>query len=564
MKANILIIDDEESIRFTFENLLNDEGYLAESAADFDSALAKIRSGSFDMIFSDIFLGGKTGIDLLREIRGSEARWPQFVFMTGHPHMETAMEAVRLGAFDYLPKPFKSETILRVVRMALQHKALTEEKDRYRSNLEAIFRSVNDAIITLDQDLKILEVNDAALPICGVNRDAVGQVFTELSTGCGRMCLPLVKEVLLSREPAVHFRIECCRTGCRPKVVTVTITPLIGPQQDFLGTVLVVRDETRISRIEKQGRELTFFHKLIGNSRPMQQVYRLIEGLADVPSTVLISGESGTGKELVADALHYEGVRASGPFVRVNCAALSENLLESELFGHVKGAFTGAVQDRAGRFEKAHGGTIFLDEVGDISPSLQVRLLRVLQEREFERVGDTKTVRVNVRVVAATNQDLKEKVRQGSFREDLYYRLKVVHIVLPPLRQRMEDLPLLVRHFLAHFNQSLKKNITSVSGEVMDALTAHSWPGNVRELEHVLEHAFVVGRGPLLHLEDLPEELADLPVLSFQQRHRTDRDALFEALKQAGWNKSKAARILGVDRRTVYRKMEEYAIVDNA
>ena len=561
MKARILVVDDEESVRFTFVNLLNDNGYHAESAADFDSSLAMIRRESYDLIFSDIFLGGKTGIDILREIRKTDSR-PQFVFMTGHPHMETALEAVRLGAFDYIPKPFKSDTVLRVVRMALQHKALSDEKERYRANLEAVFRSVNDAIITLDHELRVIEANDAAQSICGLGCDARGKLLAEIPSGCSGTCLPLVKEALATRQPAMLFRVECRRTDRRPLVVTVTASPLFDRLRQFSGTVLVVRDETRLTRIEKQRGELSRFHKMVGKSEQMQKVYRLIEALTDLPSTVLISGESGTGKELVADALHQEGVRRGRPFVRVNCAALSESLLESELFGHVKGAFTGALQERVGRFEKADGGTIFLDEIGDISPSLQVRLLRVLQEREFERVGDSTTIKVEVRVIAATNQDLKEKVRAGSFRADLYYRLKVVHIVLPPLCERPGDLPLLVRYFIGQFNKKLGKSVSQLSSEAMAALSAHNWPGNVRELEHVLEHAFAVGSGSIITLNELPADLGEKAPLAKAGKSRTAPESLLQALEKAGWNKSKAARLLGVDRRTVYRKMEEFGILE--
>ena len=562
MQPRILVIDDEESVRFTFVNLLNDNGYRADSAADFEESLAKIRAESYDLIFSDIFLGGKTGIDVLREIRKTDGR-PQFVFMTGQPHMESALEAVRLGAFDYIPKPFKSDTVLRVVRMALQHKALTDEKERYRSNLEAIFRSVQDAIVTLDGDMRVIELNDAAQAICGFGHDAKGKLLPEIPGGCGGTCLPLLKQAHATRQPAMLLRVECRRERRPPLVVTVTASPLFDRFRHFSGTVLVVRDETRITRIEKERGELSRFHKMVGKSAQMQQVYRLIEALCDLPSTVLISGESGTGKELVADALHHEGLRAARPFVRVNCAALSENLLESELFGHVKGAFTGALRDRAGRFEKADGGTIFLDEIGDISPSLQVRLLRVLQEREFERVGDSTTIKVDVRVIAASNRDLQEKVRQGGFRADLYYRLKVVQIVMPPLCERRGDLPLLVQYFIGQFNEKLAKSVSHLSGEAMEALSRHPWPGNVRELEHVLEHAFVVGRGATIALGDLPAELAEKGVPPQRGgRQKAAPESLLQALEKAGWNKSKAARLLGVDRRTVYRKMEEFGILE--
>jgi len=570
MPPRILVIDDEESVRFTYESLLKDNGYLVDCAEDFDASLALFEEKSYDLVLSDIVLGGRTGIDVLREIRKTDRR-PQFVFMTGHPRMETAMEAVRLGAFDYIPKPFKSDTVLRVVRMALAHKDLLDEKERYRANLEAIFRSVHDAIVTLDEDLRVIEVNEAAAAICGLGAQARGERLAELNR-CSGSCLSLVEEAVATRQPAMLLRVECTRDCRAPRVVSMTASPLFDQHRQFRGTVLVVRDETRLARIERERGEFDRFHRMVGKSEPMQKVYRLIQALTDHPSTVLISGESGTGKELVADALHHEGVRASRPFVKVNCAALSEHLLESELFGHVKGAFTGALKDRVGRFQKAHGGTIFLDEIGDISPSLQLRLLRVLQEREFERVGDSTTIKVDVRVVAATNRDLKEKVAEGSFRADLYYRLKVVQVVLPPLRERAGDLPLLVEHFRTLFNGKFGKSVSHLSREALESLARYGWPGNVRELEHVLEHAFVLSQGAVISAGELPGELKDagerLPEPAGRQpagpaaasRGKTDREALVKALEQAGGNKSRAALILGVDRRTVYRKLAQYGI----
>jgi transcriptional regulator with PAS, ATPase and Fis domain len=274
-------------------------------------------------------------------------------------------------------------------------------------------------------------------------------------------------------------------------------------------------------------------------------------------------GESGTGKELVAEALHYNGNRSHKPFVKVNCSALSENLLESELFGHVKGAFTGAVQDRVGRFQKADGGTIFLDEIGDISPRTQLQLLRVLQEREFERVGDSTPIKVDVRVVAATNQNLKEKIRRGEFREDLYYRLKVVEISMPPLRERREDIPLLVEHFLEKFNKKLSRDIVSVSSDVQKIFMEYPWPGNIRELEHTMEHAFILCRQKTITVNHLPsvfKEFIGFKTFTLEDVKVDEPHAIVQALNKTAWNKAGAARLLGISRRTIYRKMKEYKI----
>ncbi|RME41178.1 MAG: sigma-54-dependent Fis family transcriptional regulator, partial [Deltaproteobacteria bacterium] len=298
----------------------------------------------------------------------------------------------------------------------------------------------------------------------------------------------------------------------------------------------------------------------------MQKLYKLIHSLASVDTTVLVTGESGTGKELVAEALHRMGDRSKGPLIKFNCAALPENLLESELFGHVKGAFTGAVSNKIGRFQKASGGTIFLDEIGDISPAMQVRLLRVLQEKTIERVGDSTPVKVDVRIVAATNKDLLEKVQTGEFREDLYYRLNVVNLRLPPLRERDGDLELLVAFFIDKFNARFGKQIQGVSEQVMTIFRNYSWPGNVRELEHALEHAFVLCDENLIstsHLSaDLLEKCRANPVAptSSTRSFRDDKEAIIEALERAGGNKTRAAQLLGMSRRTIYRKIQEYGI----
>jgi two-component system response regulator HydG len=560
-RARILVIDDEESLRYTFENFLVGEGYDVYTAMDFDGAVAKIETTAFDLIFVDIVLGGRTGIDVIREVKARGMTCP-VVIITGAPSIESASEAVRLGAFDYIPKPIRQDTLLRVTRMALQHQAVSQEN--FRLHLEAIFRSVKDAIITTDNELKVVELNRAAADICGLSRGAIGEPFGSLLMGCRRNCLELLITAVEKRELVEAHYVECNRQDRRGQVVSLCASPLLDQHGIFSGAVLVVRDETRLASLERDLKERQQFHALVGKSEKMQEVYSLIESLCDVQTTVLITGESGTGKELVAEALHYKGSRSQRPLVKVNCSALSENLLESELFGHVKGAFTGAVKDKIGRFQRADSGTIFLDEVGDISHRIQLRLLRVLQEMEFERVGDSTPVKVDVRVIAATNQDLYEKVKKGEFREDLYYRLKVVEISLPPLRDRLEDIPILVDHFLKKFNEKFHREITSVSADVQKTFMHHSWPGNIRELDHALEHAFILCRQDIITVEHLPRSFSS----GLSEKGATSRDETYEketrdivdALEKTAWNKAKAARLLGLDRKTLYRKIWRYKI----
>jgi two-component system response regulator HydG len=561
-RARILVVDDEESIRFTFESFLSDAGYDVATASDFNSAVERLDESEFDLIFADIILGGRTGIDVTRVVRDRELAC-QVVIITGAPQIDTASEALRLGAFDYISKPIDQEALLHVAKTALKHKRLADEKEKYRSNLEAIFRSVKDGIITVDEGLRIVEVNEAAARICGLKRDTRGKVFSAVQSNCGKKCLQTLAATIEKKTPAEADRLECERAAVAGQVVSISVSPLLDHLGMFSGAVIVVSDETRLAGLERDLGERQRCHNLIGRSERMQKVYSLIETLADLQTTVLITGESGTGKELVAEALHCRGGRSARPLVKVNCAALSESLLESELFGHVKGAFTGAVKDKVGRFQRADGGTIFLDEIGDISPKTQVRLLRVLQEMEFERVGDSTPVRVDVRVIAATNKDLSEKVRKGEFREDLYYRLKVVEIGLPPLRERPEDIPQLTEHFLSKFNAKLGREIKAVSADVRKVFMKYAWPGNVRELEHALEHACILCGTATITREDLPADFRDFSpagALADAIGERAEVAEILRALEKTAGNKVKAARLLGIDRKTLYRKIDKYGI----
>lgn len=562
MAQKILIIDDEESIRFTFSNFLAEAGYAVETASSYEEAMAGLAAGGVDLVFSDILLGGDSGIDILQEVRAQGFDIP-VIMITGFPGVETAREAVRLGAFDYLSKPVTQDILLRTTQIALRYKHINDEKKKYQADLDAIFRSVSEGIVTVDSGLNIVRMNEAAAGLCGLDPEMRGQDFASLPLDCQGRCRDALAETLQKNAPVDLPRFECQRPGRAAQVVSATTAPLVNGEGATYGAVLVIRDETRLHTLERDLKERTSFHKLIGGSDRMQEVYALLEKLANVPSTVLITGESGTGKELIADALHYQGARRQGPLVKVNCAALTENLLESELFGHVKGAFTGAIRDKAGRFEMAHGGTIFLDEIGDISPAMQVRLLRVLQERKVERVGGTRPIDVDVRVVAATNQDLPEKIKRGEFREDLFYRLKVVTLALPPLRERRSDIPLLVDFFIQRFNERFQRAIGGVSDEVMRFFMSYEWPGNVRELEHVMEHAFILCPGTLILSEHLPPDLSP-HVPGAGSRHlredENEADTIRQALEKCGWNKAKAARLLGISRRTIYRKIEELDI----
>ncbi len=304
------------------------------------------------------------------------------------------------------------------------------------------------------------------------------------------------------------------------------------------------------------------FGNILGKNTRMQEVFELISDIADTDSTVLIQGESGTGKELIARAIHFNSYRKNKPFVVANCSAYSQNLLESELFGHEKGSFTGAIRRKIGRFEMANGGTIFLDEIGEVSPPTQILLLRVLQDHRFERVGGEETLEVDVRVIAATNKNLTEEMKRGTFREDLYYRLNVIPIFVPPLRERKDDIPLLASYFLQKFSRERGKEVTGFSPEVIEVLLAHSWPGNVRELENVIDHAIIISKQDKVLPKDLPQLLFQrpLPAQEFTTLQDYEKDLILKTLKETNWNKHKASIKLNINRSTLYGKIKRYGL----
>ena len=560
---HILIVDDEESLRFTLQSFLEDDGYLVSTAASVAEAEQLVEQSLFDLVFLDIQLGRRSGLELLKIIRKKFAHCP-VVMITGVPEVETAAEAVRMGAFDYIPKPIRQETLLRVAKMAIKHKTVVDQREQFRAHLTAIFESVRDGILLIDQGQKILQANHSLVSQFGLPDEIVGMSLTQLPQNIRTAFIEIAEKILVTNESVLSQRIELTGPTQKPCVLDVSPFPRSGGPRHPVRGVLKGRDMTRLETLERSLKKRQKLEHIVGQSEAVQAMFGLIENLAEVDTTVLITGESGTGKELVAEALHYRSNRRDGPLVKVNCAALPENLLESELFGHIKGSFTGALKDKVGRFEQANEGTIFLDEIGDISPALQVRLLRVLQNKEIEKVGGTGTIKVDVRIVAATNQDLLKKVRDGEFREDLYYRLRVVQIPMPALRARRDDIPLLIDHFVNLYNQRFKRNVSGLSETAVTQMTRYDWPGNIRELQHAIEHAFVLCRQDVIDVCHLPPEFNEMqPDAQNEIRQPADEMArITEALEKTGWNKSKAARILGISRRTIYRKMEELGIAD--
>lgn len=560
---SILIVDDEEILRFTFGEFLQEGGYEVSTAVNYDDALKKLGASAFDLVITDIILGGKTGIDLLEKIKDMGLTCPVIV-LTGFPEIETASRAVSLGAFNYLSKPVDHETLLNAARVALKYKEALDKEEKYRLNLDAIFKSVKAGIVTVDRDMNIIEVNEASLKICGIGRSDIGKKYNKVTTCCKGSCLEALEETLKEGKPVELHRIECCKEHNRGQLVSVTTSPLVYEKGVFAGAVMVISDETRLAELEQNLKDRRGFRNIIGGSARMQSVYTMIETLADVDTTVLICGESGTGKELAAEALHYGSVkRGKGPVIFINCAAIPENLIESELFGHEKGAFTGANGMKRGKFELASGGTIVLDEIGDMPILLQAKLLRVLEQSEIHRVGSERPIKIDVRLVASTNKDLRETVAKGLFREDLFYRLNVVEITMPALRDRLADIRLLTEHFIQKFNVKFGKDIRGISKEVEKLFLSHDWPGNVRELQHVIEHAFILCDDETITLKDMPEDLkkvSNVEEKAALKSEDSEAEIITRILEQVKWNRSDAAKLLGIDRSTLYRKMKAMKI----
>ena len=503
----------------------------------------------------------------VRQVRNDgEERWVQW---THRAIMNDRNRIVEIQAVG------RDITDRRSAEQALYHATL--EKEQYRLNLEATFASIPDAILTVDSDLSIIATNSAAKTLFGFERDqARGLNLDEVVEGENNPCVKVLKQVLKTDKPVRGYEIELETPTLGERMVEINCSPLVDKDQNHAGAVLIVRDVSHIADLEKQLQQRHGFRSIIGRSSPMQDIYKLLEQLSSLDSTVLILGESGTGKELAAEALHYGGPRAGNPLVKVNCSALSESLLESELFGHVRGAFTGAVRDKIGRIQAAQGGTLFLDEIGDISPMIQLKLLRFLEQKEYERVGESKTATADVRIIAATNVDLRQSVRQGAFREDLYYRLNVMPVSLPPLRDRQADIPLLVDHFLRAFSGQFNKPFEGVSEEVMDIFLSYNWPGNVRELRHTLEHACILSPGKVISLKHLRKDLVEQmrqsvlepPAVHSVQApaqflpRRPGREDILAVLSRCNGNKVRAAQELGIHRATLYRKLKAWGLED--
>jgi PAS domain S-box-containing protein len=427
-----------------------------------------------------------------------------------------------------------------------------------------ILDSITEGVFTVDRDWRITSFNRAAEDIIGISREeAIGQRCCDVfrASICESDCA--LRKTLDTGQPIVNKAIYIIDPDGKRIPISISTALLRDKEGNIVGGVETFRDLSAIEQLRRELQRSYSFEDIISKSKKMQEIFGILPSIAESDSTVLIKGESGTGKELVARAIHHLSHRHRKPMITVNCGALPDTLLESELFGYKKGAFTGANKDKPGRFALAEGGTLFLDEIADISPALQVRLLRVLQEHTYEPLGGTESVTADVRVVAAVNRNLQKLVKNGKFREDLYYRINVLQIELPPLRERTEDIQLLIEHFIDRFNKTRDKFIEGISPEVLSILMTYDYPGNVRELENIIEHAFVLCQTSTIGVDSLPPQLspiekgAEVPARSVRE---FEKYFLIETLKKNKWSRVKTAAELGINKSTLWRKMKKLGI----
>jgi len=432
--------------------------------------------------------------------------------------------------------------------------------------VETILDSIADGVFTVDKDFRITWFNRAAEKITGVPPDeALGRYCCEVFRAeiCESDCA--LRQAIDTGQPVVNRPVYILRPDGQRIPISVSCALLLDKKGEVMGGVETFRDLSLVEDLRKEVEQRYTFADIISRSHKMRDIFSILPEVAQSDATVLIEGESGTGKELLARAIHNLSARTDEPLVVVNCGALPDTLLESELFGHKAGAFTDAKKDRLGRIARAEGGTLFLDEIGDISPALQIRLLRFLQERTYEPLGSSETIQADVRVVAATNKDLNQEMEENRFRRDLYYRVNVVRLVLPPLRERKEDIPLLIQHFVAHMNRLKGKDITGLSQDAMSAFMEHDWPGNIRELENAIEHAFILCPGGFIERRHLPEQFRNslklpetLPMGSTLAE--IEARVIYESLERNHWKRQATAKELGIDKTTLWRKMKQLGL----
>ncbi len=576
-QRSILIVEDEALVAKDVQNRLISRGYgIAGWAISGEDAIAKAESSSPDLVLMDIHLKGKVdGIEAAEQIQKNNDI--PVVFVTALADDDTLDRAKVADPFGFILKPFSERDLHSTIEIALYKHELDRSLREQQAFLSAVFEGVPCSIIVVGSDHRIRMVNREFVDAFGVTEvesfescigDVLGCSIALESPGrCGTLDGCEGCKVHIATKTAidggstkkVHCRIESCDDRFSRQLTLQLSSAALHHRGEDLA-ILILEDITELTGLRRLLTAEKSFAGIVGATPAMIEIFHTIREIADLNVPAMVLGESGTGKELVAAAIHAQGTRSRKPFVPVNCGAIPDGLLESELFGHERGAFTGAVRDRKGRFQLAHGGTIFLDEIGDLSPAMQVKLLRVLQEGTFERVGGEKTVTVDVRVVCATNKNLEHEVEIGNFREDLYYRLCVVPISLPPLRDRIDDLPLISEFIVEKESAISGGRLVFLSSDVLKVFMAYAWPGNIRELQNAIRYAFIKCTAGEILPEHLPPSFRDViasVIPPKKARKVLTEETVVEALDQAEGNRSDAAKRLDVSRATLYRFLAE-------
>ncbi len=557
----VLVVDDEAFIREILYDRLTEEGYAVFCAERAELGLTLVEKHSPHVVILDLAMPQMNGIEFLKQLPPRPLTAMSVIVLTGYGSNEAVAQCYRLGIQAFLRKPINFYELHGLVQRAFALKEAMEAKEKAYRLLKKTFDSMGEGVVTLDEYFHIRMISQKTCRMLDlVEADALGKpaasiLGAQIAGPTGVLMQHVQKK---PNATEVSTQILCPSGAIIP--VSLSISPLDDEGADK-GWLLLFRDLRQEERLRLDNPRRNAFGSMISCDPSMQEVFRLIEKVAPSNATVLIEGESGTGKELTAQEIHNRSFRAQASFHAVNCAAISANLLESEFFGHERGAFTGAHQAKPGRFEVANHGTLFLDEVSEIPLELQGKLLRALQEQVFERVGGTRKIKVDVRIITASNKPLKRLVEEGKFREDLYYRLHVVPIQLPPLRERCQDIPLLVSAFIEEFNRRERREVRTAMPKVQQKMVDYAWPGNIRELYHMIEYAFAVSTGTILHPQHFPTLLEHTENnVDMSPPPQNERELILLALQKANFNKSKAAALLGINRSTLYRKRQKYEI----
>jgi len=555
--ARILVVEDEFAVAMELEDHLDTLGYtVVDHVMTGAEAVDRAAATDPDLVLMDVRLDGPMdGVEAAQTIRAS-APIP-VVFVTAYSDDETLQRATDTPPFGYVVKPFGERELYATLEVALQTHALQQDVARANDALRELLDGLRDGVALVDADGDLLFVNDPAARLLDTAPEqAAGRSWWQVLSVHADAQATLREWMEAPRSDRAPVRVSLRTDDGASYRVDVEVRP---DPRDEARRILVLHDVTEVHALRRLLDDQDRFHDLVGQIAPMQDAFQQIQSVAGVKTTVLIQGETGTGKELAARAIHDESPRADGPFVPVNCAALNPDLAGSRLFGHRKGAFTGATDDREGFFEAADGGTLFLDEIGDVPLDTQRQLLRVFEEEAVTRLGETESRAVDVRIVAATHRNLDEEVDADRFRQDLLYRIRIARVTLPPLRNRQSDLPLLVRTFLREIRARTGAEVTQVSNDALRHLLDYNWPGNVRELRNALEAALIRASGTVLRVEDLPPELRETSSGPPRSSDNT-AERIRAALAQTNGNRTEAADLLGISRATLYRRLDEYDI----